>query len=150
MATMDEKSVTMIRRIVLVGPSGSGKSSVSKAVGRLLTWDVLDLDDLIETREGQSIPEIFSTRGEPSFRAVEREVMLDALAREQVVIATGGGASANAAAWADDLLGSPETLTIHLDASAETLVERLRRHAEREGEKAERPLLQGDAVATLD
>lgn len=139
----------MIRKIVLVGPSGSGKSSVSKAVGQRLGWDVLDIDDLIESREGKTIPETFATQGEPAFRAVERQILVEALEHDRVVIATGGGASANEAIWADNLLGHAETLTVHLDAPAEVLVERLRRHAAQDGAKAERPLLQGDAIGTL-
>ena len=139
----------MTRRIVLVGPSGTGKSSTARAIGELLGWDVHDTDDQIEAREGRSIPAIFATDGEGPFRAVERQVLLQSLRHDRVVIATGGGAPASDEVWSSDLLGHPETLTVHLDAPPEVLVERLRRQAAEAGERAERPLLQGDAVATL-
>ena len=139
----------MTRRIVLVGPSGTGKSSTARALGDLLGWDVHDTDDLIVAREGRSIPQLFAEDGEAAFRAVERQVLMQSLRHDHVVIATGGGAPANDEAWAADLLGHPETLTVHLDASPAVLVDRLRRQAALDGAHAERPLLQGDAMATL-
>ncbi|MGB3331094.1 MAG: 3-dehydroquinate synthase [Thermomicrobiales bacterium] len=139
----------MKRRIVLVGPSGTGKTTTAKAVGAILGWDVADTDHQIEAREGRTIPDIFASDGEAAFRAIERDVFGQALARDEVVIATGGGAPANDAAWSPDLLGSDETLTIHLDAPPAALVERLQRQAALDGAGAMRPLLQGDAIATL-
>ncbi|MGN6030194.1 MAG: shikimate kinase, partial [Thermomicrobiales bacterium] len=139
----------MTRRIVLVGPSGTGKSSTARAVGDLLGWNVHDTDDLIVAREGRSIPHIFATDGEAAFRAVERQVLMQSLRHDHVVIATGGGAPATDAVWVADLLGDPDTLTVHLDAAPEVLVDRLRRQAALAGEQAERPLLQGDPLATI-
>ncbi|MGC4192556.1 MAG: 3-dehydroquinate synthase [Thermomicrobiales bacterium] len=139
----------MTRRIVLIGASGTGKSSTAKAIAALLGWDVHDTDDQIEAQTGRTIPEIFATDGESTFRTVERQILTQSLRHDRVVIATGGGAPANEEIWAADLLGHPETLTVHLDAPAELLVERLYRQALEDGAKAERPLLQGDAIATL-
>jgi len=59
----------MTRRIVLVGPSGTGKSSTARALGDLLGWDVHDTDDLIVAREGRSIPHLFAEDGEAAFRS---------------------------------------------------------------------------------
>jgi len=115
----------------------------------MLGWDVHDTDAQIEEREGRTIPQIFAESGEGTFRAVERQVLMQSLRHRSVVIATGGGAAANEDVWAPTMLGDPETLTVHLDAPATVLVERLRRQAESSGEKAERPLLQGDAIGTL-
>ena len=139
----------MTRRIVLIGPSGTGKSSTARILGQMLGWDVHDTDAQIEEREGRTIPQIFAESGEGTFRAVERQVLMQSLRHRSVVIATGGGAAANEDVWAPTMLGDPETLTVHLDAPATVLVERLRRQAESSGEKAERPLLQGDAIGTL-
>jgi len=139
----------MTRRIVLIGPSGTGKSSTAQILGQMLGWDVHDTDAQIEEREGRTIPQIFAESGEGTFRAVERQVLMQSLRHGSVVIATGGGAAANEDVWAPTLLGDPETMTVHLDAPAAVLVERLRRQAESSGEKAERPLLQGDAIGTL-
>ncbi|MGC4106493.1 MAG: 3-dehydroquinate synthase [Thermomicrobiales bacterium] len=139
----------MTRRIVLVGPSGTGKSSTARMVAETLGWDIHDTDDQIEAHDGRTIPEIFAADGEPAFRAIEHQLLAQSLRHDSVVIATGGGAPANEEIWAGDLLGHPDTLTVHLDAPAEVLVERLRRQAALDGAKAERPLLRGDAVGTL-
>ncbi len=140
----------MIRHVVLVGLSGSGKSSVAQWVSELLGWDLFDNDAEIERRTGRTIPELFRDDGEPRFREIESTVLRDALSRERVVIATGGGAVVSPEAWADDLLGSPESLVVWLDALPETLVGRLIEQAAREGSKADRPLLvSGDALEKL-
>src|SRR5205814_8693667 len=51
----------------------------------------VDVDDAIERRERLPVSEIFATRGEPYFRVVEREVIVEQLGRSHVVVATGGG-----------------------------------------------------------
>jgi 3-dehydroquinate synthase len=139
----------MIRHVVLVGLSGTGKSSVGRQTAHALGWDLFDTDDEIERRTGRSIPHIFRTDGEPAFREIERVVMRGALGRDQVVISTGGGAVVNHSIWEPDWLGSPDSLVIWLDADPETLVHRLREQAAIDGEAANRPLLEGDPVARL-
>lgn len=140
----------MIRQVVLVGLSGSGKSSVAREVAVILNWDLVDTDAEIERRTERTIPALFRDDGEPAFREIERAVFRDALSREHVVIATGGGAVTHPDAWTDDLLGSPASLVVWLDAGAETLVERLTAQAESDDGNAERPLLaDGDALAKL-
>ena len=69
----------------------AGKSSVARALGRRLGWASEDVDDLIETREHASVAQIFAARGEPYFRAAEREVLRGLLPPRHVVVATGGG-----------------------------------------------------------
>ena len=139
----------MIRQVVLVGLSGTGKSSIARLVAKVLGWDLVDTDDQIEQETGRSIPDIFRTAGEASFRAIEAAVMRAALARNSVVIATGGGAVIDPAIWAYDLLGRADVLTVWLDASPRSLVERLRAQAAAEGSKADRPLLEGDPLARI-
>lgn len=83
-----------VRAVFLVGFMGSGKNTVGQELARRLFWDFVDLDARIEAREGQSIPEIFSLKGEPTFRAAETSALRDlttSLARDTVV-ALGGGA----------------------------------------------------------
>lgn len=78
--------------VVLVGPPGSGKTTI----GRLLAdrWDVAfrDTDADVERTAGKSVPEIFVEDGEPAFRALEREAVTTALAHHDGVLALGGGA----------------------------------------------------------
>ncbi len=77
--------------VVLVGFMGAGKSTVGRLLARRLGLCFVETDDMITAREGESIPEIFTERGEAHFRALEASV-LDALGdKHGHVIATGGG-----------------------------------------------------------
>ncbi len=79
-------------RVVLVGPPGSGKSTVGAALADLLGLALHDTDAAIELAQGRSISDIFVEDGEPAFRALERAEVARAVADEDGVIAVGGGA----------------------------------------------------------
>lgn len=78
--------------VVLIGPPGSGKSTVGAAIGRLTGLPLRDTDSDIERQAGRSIPEIFIQDGEPVFRAMERAAVAVGLAEHSGVLALGGGA----------------------------------------------------------
>lgn len=78
-------------KIYLVGFMGAGKSTVARALGESLGWQVEDIDDAIVARERQAIAEIFARRGEAYFREVERRVLRSLLPARHTVVATGGG-----------------------------------------------------------
>jgi shikimate kinase len=78
-------------KIYLVGFMAAGKTTVARALARRLGWQAADIDALIEQRERQTVADIFAKRGEPHFRAVERAILLDQVARRHLVVATGGG-----------------------------------------------------------
>jgi len=79
------------RNVILVGFMGAGKSTVGRLLARRLGRCFVETDAMITAREGRSIPEIFTDRGEFYFRRLEAEV-LEALAEKRGhVIATGGG-----------------------------------------------------------
>lgn len=80
------------QNIILVGPMGSGKSTVARIIGEKLGWRVCDLDLLIMEKTGMTIPEIFAGKGEAYFRRVEKELLATVLQEEHLVVATGGGA----------------------------------------------------------
>jgi len=82
--------------LFLVGFMGAGKTTVARALGRRLGWRVEDIDELIEGRERCSVAEVFATRGEPYFRAAEREVLRRLIPLRHAVVATGGGTYADA------------------------------------------------------
>jgi shikimate kinase/3-dehydroquinate synthase len=132
------------RRIVLIGFSGAGKSTVGRIVAERLGWRLTDLDSEIELREERSIPDIFRDDGEAAFRAIEREVFGEALATERAVIATGGGAVACDEVWTEEWLAAPGTLTVLLDAPADELHARLVEHQAADPTGATRPMLEGD------
>jgi shikimate kinase len=79
-------------RVVLVGPPGSGKSTVGEALAALLGVPLHDTDAAIEAAQGRAIADIFVEDGEPAFRALERSEVARALAEEPGVLALGGGA----------------------------------------------------------
>jgi len=124
------------RRIVnlaLIGFMGAGKTSVGRLVADQLHLDYLDTDELIQSRTGRTISDIFAKDGEPAFRALEKEVTSELFTREHTLISTGGG-----------LPTKPENLTslkrhalvVCLWASPEKIWERVKN-------QTHRPLLQG-------
>lgn len=131
------------RRVVLIGMSGAGKSTVGRMLAGRLGWRLIDLDAEIERRQGRSIPDIFRTSGEDVFRAIERQEFRAALESENAVISTGGGAVTNEEAWGSDLLGASGTLSVLLDAPAEVLYQRLVEQQAQDPSGAIRPMLSG-------
>jgi shikimate kinase len=128
------------RHVILVGLSGSGKSTVGRLLGDRLSRPFVDTDDVVVALAGRPIPEIFAAEGEAAFRAVERRAVAWALEGAPGVVATGGGAPLDAAnrerLWAGNLV-------VWLDAPVDVLVRRVGAAG------AGRPLLSGDAAARL-
>jgi shikimate kinase len=83
------------KNVILCGFMGTGKSTVGKRLAALIDYSFLDLDTEIEAEAGMSIPEIFSSRGEPAFRALESSMIEQVACRTGCVIAAGGGAIVN-------------------------------------------------------
>jgi shikimate kinase len=119
---------------------GAGKSTVGHLLAARLGWPYLDSDDEIKRRTGQTVPEIWHSRGEPAFRAEEAAVLADAVATDApVVVAVAGGAVLDPANR-DRIKGGG--LVVWLRARTETLVARV-------GSGAGRPLLDADPAAAL-
>lgn len=77
--------------IALVGFMGSGKTAVGELLASSLNLQFVDLDDLIEVKEGKKINQIFAEKGEPYFRMVEKQITQQAAQKQNQVIACGGG-----------------------------------------------------------
>jgi shikimate kinase len=126
---------TLTRCIVLVGFMAAGKSTVGRSLAHTLGWRFIDLDDEIVRRSGSSIADIFRTRGEQEFRALEMSLTQELTSLAHIVLAPGGG-------W----ITSPTALerlphgasVVWLRISAEEAVQRARDSI------TERPLLAGD------
>jgi shikimate kinase len=78
--------------IVLIGPMGSGKTTVGGLVAERLGSSVRDTDHDVEATAGREISEIFVDEGEAAFRTLERAAVAEALATHDGVLALGGGA----------------------------------------------------------
>jgi 3-dehydroquinate synthase len=128
-----------MQTIWLVGMMGAGKSAVGALLAERLGVPFVDTDAAVEERAGARVADIFATRGEPAFRALEREAIA-AVAGRAAVVSLGGGAIAQPGAAKQ--LAASGTI-VYLRARPETLAARL-------GEAADRPLLAGlDAEGRL-
>ena len=83
------------RNLVLIGMPACGKTTIGKALAKRLSKDFIDSDEQIVKKMGISIPEIFEKYGEAAFRKIESEVIKEISAKQNAVIATGGGAVLN-------------------------------------------------------
>lgn len=131
--------------ITLTGFMGCGKTSTGRALGALLSWDVIDLDAAVENRAGKTVAEIFAQEGENAFRALEKELLAQILSRkdENTILALGGGTVKDK----DNLdLIKRSSECIYLRASASSLAEWL---SEEMAEKS-RPLLSRSGGVSLE
>ena len=127
--------------LVLVGMMGVGKSTVGRAVAAQLDRPLFDSDEMIEARTGRTVREIWLTDGEPVFRALETEVLTEALAApDPSVVAAAGGVVLSEANR--QLLQSADAHVVWLRASVEVLAGRVRAGVHR-------PLLDDDPEGTL-
>lgn len=113
------------RTVALVGFMGAGKSTVGQALAQRLGWQFSDLDQLIETRDGRSVEQIFRESGEPAFRRLEQELLRESLAGVKAggsVLALGGGAFTQPEIR--QLLLEASVPSVFLDASVEELFRR--------------------------
>ncbi len=111
---------------------GAGKSSVGRAVAEQLGFEFMDTDELIESRTGKSITQIFASEGEAHFRDLEHKIVEQLKNSTNCVISTGGGLPTRQANM-DSL--KQHALVICLWCSAERIWERVRH-------QSHRPLLQ--------
>ncbi len=119
--------------LILCGMMGSGKTTVSFALAKLLGWERADTDELIVARYGK-ISDIFEKQGEVYFREVETQITVELAQKDRLVISTGGGLVLKEQ---NVELLKRNGVIVYLRASIPTLIKRL-------SEDKDRPLLKAE------
>lgn len=120
------------RNIILIGPMGSGKSTVGNFMAKKLHREFQDSDHFIEDRTGVDIARIFDVEGESGFRERETNALSELLSINNRVIATGGG---SVLSQENQSLLKQKGFIVFLDTSVNQQMQRLQRDKKR-------PLLQ--------
>ncbi|MBP9793539.1 MAG: shikimate kinase [Flavobacterium sp.] len=113
-----------MKKIVLVGYMGSGKTEIGKLLAKNVQLPFFDLDFLIEKEVGKTVSEIFSEKGEIYFRKIEHELFVKQIHKEEsFVLSLGGGTPC----YANNhlILQHEDVISIYFKASVSTLVGRL-------------------------
>ena len=107
---------------------GVGKSTIGKILAKKLSYNFVDVDKLIETKEGSSINLIFKNKSEGYFRKIEKDITLSELKKNNSVVSLGGGAFLNSS-----IRKSVKKLSISfwLDLPTDELIKRLKKSKQR-------------------
>lgn len=111
-----------MKRIILLGYMGAGKTTIGRALAKQLGLPFYDLDWYIESRMHHTVKELFDLQGEEGFRQVERRMLHEAAEFEDIVLSCGGGTPCffdnidymNQQGDTVYLKASPEVLSAHL------------------------------------
>lgn len=130
-----------MRRIILIGYMGAGKTTVGKALAKELGLQFYDLDWYIEGRMRKTVPQIFAERGEEGFRKTEQAMLHEVAEFEDIVLSCGGGTPC----FFDNIdYLNAQGQVIYLKARPDVLLGHLRMG------KTERPLLKGKSPEELE
>ena len=124
--------------ISLTGFMGCGKSSVGRELSKLLCCPFMDLDDVIQERDGRKIKDIFAENGEAVFRQMELDALQKITVQEGTMILALGGGTLMTQGCAE--IVHERTTCIYLRADIGTLINHL------EGEAEGRPMLKGESL----
>ena len=129
-----------MKRVILIGYMGSGKTTIGKALSKETGMMFYDLDWYIESRMRKSVSQIFAEKGEEGFRKIEHNMLHEVAEFEDVIISCGGGTPC----FFDNIdYLNQQGEVIYLKASPETLYKHLMMA------KIERPLLKGKSTDEL-
>ena len=118
----------MRKNLTLTGMMGVGKSTIGKNLAKKLKYNFVDIDKLIEIKEGESISLIFKNKSENYFRKIENDITLQELKKKKLVISLGGGAFLN-----NSIRTSAKQLSTSfwLDVDLDELIQRLKKTRKR-------------------
>ena len=118
----------MSKNLVLTGMMGVGKSTVGRSIAKALSYSFIDIDKMIEKKEGCSISSIFKNKSEIYFRKIERQISLKELEKKNSVISLGGGAFLDKSIRK---LVKNSSVSFWLDVEVSELVKRLKKNKKR-------------------
>ena len=107
---------------------GVGKSTVGKNLAQKLSYNFVDIDRTIESREGSTINLIFKNKSESYFRKIENEISLEKLKKKNTVISLGGGAFLNKSIRREV---KNTSVSFWLDVDVSELIKRLKKTKKR-------------------
>jgi shikimate kinase len=122
----------MAPRVILIGPMGSGKTTIGQLIAKRLDIAFRDTDQVIEGETGRTVSDIFLEDGEDAFRLLEKSVLRNELLSDGTVLALGGGAPISMDA--QSALRAIASPVVYLDISLATVAPRI-------GFNRDRPLL---------
>ncbi|MDC0035460.1 shikimate kinase [Chloroflexi bacterium] len=128
----------MKNNIYLTGFSGTGKSTVGNVLASMMGKCFVDIDLIIEEKEGKSIPDIFMGDGEEYFRSVESECLRQTSARSEIIVSTGGGVPVSEK---NIEIMENSGVVVWLKATPETILKRLTVQSQETGVNNDRPML---------
>lgn len=131
------------KNIYLVGPMGTGKTTIGKQLARKLEIDFYDSDNEIEKRTGVDIPRIFDIEGEAGFREREKKMIEELVKLEGVVMATGGGVVLNEQ---NRKLLAENGFVVYLKSTVDQILDRTRHDTKRPLLQTENPRTVLDAI----
>ena len=122
----------MAPRVILIGPMGSGKTTIGQLIAKRLDIAFRDTDQVVEEETGRTVSDIFLEDGEDAFRLLEKGVLRNELLSDGTVLALGGGAPISTDA--QSALRAIASPVVYLDISLATVAPRI-------GFNRDRPLL---------
>ncbi len=113
-----------MKKIILLGYMGCGKSTIAKLLANLTSISYLDLDEIIEKQENSSVKKLFSDKGEIYFRKLEHQIFASLIHnQDSFILSLGGGTPCYSNNH--EFLNAANVISIYLNASVDTLYERL-------------------------
>ena len=118
----------MGKNLSLIGMMGVGKSTIGKILAKQLDYKFVDVDKLIEDKEGSTINFIFKNKSESYFRKIENDITLAELKKDNSVISLGGGAFLNSSIRR---IAKKHSVSFWLDVPVDELIKRLKKSKKR-------------------
>lgn len=137
---IDVNPINIKKNIVLIGPPGSGKTTIGRELAKIFNLTLVDVDAEIERKYGD-ISSIFDIKGEKYFRQIESETLLKFAGETNLLISTGGGI-VETAETVEKLCEDKNNIVLFINPSFDVLVERTSR-------SDKRPLLHGNLAEKL-